>query len=186
MSLPQPPKPAKLIVSLFLREKQQLFPVVMDLIEAFGTVDMISGWFPFDYTRYYEPEMGKSLFRRILVFRRLIELEALAEIKHCTNDIEKRYSEDGNRTVNLDPGYMNHARFVLATGKDYAHRIYIGRGIYADLTLIYQQGAFQPLPWTYPGYAAETMRDYLGRVRNKYSFDLKREQPNPDKPASGS
>ncbi|MEE8399335.1 MAG: DUF4416 family protein [Desulfobacterales bacterium] len=175
MSLPQSPEPAKLIVSLLLREKQLLSPAAKDLTEAFGTVDMVSGWFPFDYTAYYKPEMGEPLFRRIIVFRELIELEALVDIKHATNAIEERYAEDGDRRINLDPGYMNHARFVLATGKDYAHRIYIGRGIYADLTLIYQQGEFQPLPWTYPDYGSETMREYLKQVRNRYSFDFKRE-----------
>jgi len=175
MSSPQSPKPAKLIASLFLKEKQLLPSVVKDLTGALGSLDQVSGWFPFDYTSYYEPEIGKPLFRRILVFQGLIELDALVAIKHATNDIEKQYTENGRRRVNIDPGYMNHARFVLATGKDYTHRIYIGKCIYADLTLIYQQGAFQPLPWTYPDYAAEGMRDYLNRVRGKYSFDWKRE-----------
>ena len=172
MSLPQSPKPAKLIFSLLLKHKQLLSSVVKDLAEAFGQIDMISPWFPFDFTSYYEPEMGKPLLRRIIAFRKLIQQDELSAVKQTANAIEQRHLENSKRCVNLDPGYLVHARFVLATGKDYSHRIYIGNGIYADLTLFYQGGGFQPLPWTYPDYAAQVMRSYLVRVRQKYSLDL--------------
>lgn len=179
MSIPQSPKPAKLVISLFLREKHLIVPVARDLAGTFGTMDMISPWLEFDFTTYYETEMGKPLFRRVLTLQTLIEQEGLADIKLATNDIERKYSEKGKRRVNIDPGYMVPARFVLATGKDFAHRVYIGKRIYADLTLIYQQGQFQILPWTYPDYAADEMRDYLGRVRNQYMAGLKRTSLEP-------
>jgi hypothetical protein len=174
MSLPKPPKPAKLVISLFLKEKELLFPVVKNLAEKFGPVDMISEWFPFDYTNYYEPEMGSPLYRRVVVFKTLIDPDMLAEIKITTNAVEFEYSRNGHRMVNIDPGYMVHERFVLATGKNYSHRIYIGKGIYADLTLIYKEGGFQKLPWTYPDYADEKMIAYLETIRNKYTEDLKK------------
>ena len=75
--------------------------------------------------------------------------------------------------VNIDPGYLLHERFVLATGKNYSHRIYIGKGIYADLTLMYTKGKFEPLPWTYPDYASENIIDFLEKVRKKYGVDIK-------------
>ena len=75
--------------------------------------------------------------------------------------------------VNLDPGYMLHERFVLASGKNFSHRIYVGRRIYADLTLIYTKGRFQTLPWTYPDYTEQNMLTYLEQVRKKYVADLK-------------
>jgi hypothetical protein len=97
----------------------------------------------------------------------------LAQIKLATNELEQEYSSGGKRTVNIDPGYMLHERFVLATAKNYSHRIYIGRRIYADLTLIYKDGRFRALPWTYPDYADERMLTYLQQVRNKYVLDLR-------------
>ncbi len=178
MSLPQPPKPAKLVISLFMREKSFIDPVAKDLTDKFGPVDMVSSWFSFDFTTYYEPEMGAPLFRRLLVFKTLIEQKGLPDIKTITNALEQKYSKNGKRMVNLDPGYMLRERFVLATGKNFTHRIYLNKGIYADLTLVYIKGRFQKLPWTYPDYADENMLTYLESVRNKYVADLTQETGN--------
>lgn len=173
MSQPQPPHLAKLVVGLIMRQRELIAPVAGDLTARFGAIDMVSPWFDFTYTHYYEPEMGTPLFRRMLVLKALIRQRDLADIKQQTNAIERRYYRDGRRSVNIDPGYLLRERFVLATGKNYSHRIYIGKGIYADLTLIYRKGAFEPLAWTYPDYADRPMRDYLERVRKKYVEDLK-------------
>jgi hypothetical protein len=175
MSQPQRPKPAKLIVGLFMQEKRLLAAVNQDFTPRFGSIDMVSPWFPFDYTKYYETEMGATLFRRMVVFKDLIRQSDLADVKIFTNSIEKKYARQDRRIVNIDPGYMLQERFVLATGKNYSHRIHIGRGIYADLTLIYRKGSFRTLDWTYPDYADPDMRSYLYSVRNKYIEDLKQE-----------
>ena len=173
MSRPQPPKPAKLVISLFMKDKSLIGAVTGALTESFGPVDMVSSWLPFDFTTYYEPEMGAPLFRRVLAFKTLVKQSVLADIKVTTNHLEQEYSLSGKRRVNLDPGYMLHERFVLATGKNYSHRIYIGRQMYADLTLIYIKGRFQTLPWTYPDYAEKRMLTYLEQVRQKYVIDLR-------------
>jgi len=173
MSRPQTPTPAKLVIGLFMKEKSLVSLVAKELAEKFGPVDIISSWFPFDFTTYYESEMGKPLFRRMLSFKTLIKQSALSQIKITTNEMELKYSKNGKRMVNLDPGYLLRERFVLATGKNYTHRIYIGRNIYADLTLIYTKGEFQKLPWTYPDYADKKMLTYLQQVRSKYVTDLK-------------
>ena len=172
MSLPQPPKLAKAVIGIFLKDKRLVSAVVSDLVKRMGPIDLASRWFPFDFTAYYEPETGAPLFRRMLAFKPLIKQSELAEIKWSTNELERKYSKTGKRRVNIDPGYLLHERFVLATGKNYTHRIYIGKGIYADLTLIYQNGAFQKLPWTYPDYAERKMFDFLKLVRNKYNRDI--------------
>jgi hypothetical protein len=161
-----------------MKEKSFIDPVAKDLTATFGPVDMISPWFSFDFTTYYEPEMGTPLFRRLLVFKTLIEQNALPEIKTATNALEQKYSKNARRMVNLDPGYMLRERFVLATGKNFSHRIYLDKGIYADLALIYIKGRFQKLSWTYPDYANENMLIYLESVRNKYVVDLKQEVRN--------
>lgn len=176
MSSPKTPQPAKLIIGFFLKNKELAVPIAEELAGQFGAVDMVSSWFPFDYTQYYTGEMGAPLFRRIFSFKKLIDQGALADIKTATNSIEIKYSlkNQGNqRMVNIDPGYMLPSRFILATGKDFAHRIYIGKGIYADLTLIYTKGKFATLPWTYPDYAAEDILSFLLMVRKKYIFDCK-------------
>ena len=174
MSKPQPPKPGKLVIGIILKKKSFLVPVANELVEKFGTVDLVSAWFPFTKTTYYEPEMGAPLFRRMLTFKRLILQDALAKIKLQTNMLEKKYSVNRRRNINIDPGYLLHERFVLATGKNYTHRIFISHGIYADLTLIYTKGSFQPLSWTYPDYVESRMLSYLDQVRKKYLMDLKR------------
>jgi len=142
--------------------------VTTALVERFGPLDLVSAWFPFDYTTYYEQEMGSPLFRRMLSFERLIAQDRLAAIKLDTNDLEQKWAREECRRVNIDPGYLLRERFVLATGKNYTHRIYIGKGIYADLTLTYTQGHFKTLPWTYPDYKAANVQTFLMRVRAKY------------------
>jgi hypothetical protein len=174
MSQPQPPRPAKLIAGFFLRDKALAADIVRDLQDRLGPVDMISKWLDFDFTAYYEKEMGTPLSRRLVVFKPLIQQMQLSSIKRLTNELEQNYRHQGKRRVNIDPGYLLAERFVLATGKNFTHRIYIGDGIYADLTLIYQKGAFRSLPWTYPDYADRRLIDFLTLVRNKYMLDLKR------------
>jgi hypothetical protein len=173
MSLPQDAQPAKLVISLLMNDKSSLLEVAHEMMSAFGAIDMVSGWMDFDYTDYYAREMGGPLYRRMLVFKTLIAQAALPDIKLTTNALEDRHAEDGRRSVNIDPGYLLLERFVLATGKNYTHRIFIGSGIYADLTLIFQQGDFQTLPWTYPDYGDDQMRSFLKLARRKYAADLR-------------
>ncbi len=140
----------------------------------FGDIDIISSWFHFDQTNYYEAEMSSPLFRRIVVFKKLIKQTDLADIKLATNGLEKEEAADNKRRVNIDPGYMLAERFVLATGKNFSHRIYIGKKVYADLTLIYQKNDFSFLPWTYQDYQSNQLVDFLSIVRKKYILDLKK------------
>ena len=172
MSVPQPAQPAKLVVGAIFKQRALLGTAVDALTRAFGPLDLVSPWFSFDYTEYYAREMGSPLYRRVLVFENLISQEALVEVKLRTNALEQALSNQGARPVNLDPGYLLLERFVLATGKNYSHRIYLGQGIYADLTLIYQQGNYRTLPWTYPDYASPELQGFLLKARSKYRRDL--------------
>lgn len=175
MSTPVPPDPAKLVIGIFTARKELLEPVAADLAARFGPADLVSRWLDFDFTTYYNAEFGSPLYRRMFSFQRLIRQDELAGIKQITNQIENAYTRDGKRAVNIDPGYMLRERFVLATGKNFTHRIYIGEGIYADLTLLYYDKAFQSLPWTYPDYADGAMQSFLIQVRNRYIIDVKKE-----------
>jgi len=168
MSEPQPPKPACLVVGMFMKEQSFFSTITSQLISSFGPLEMVSRWFNFDYTSYYQKEMGTPLFRRMLSFKQLIDPGELPDIKLKTNNIEKKFELENNRQINIDPGYIVPERFVLATGKNFTHRIYLNKGIYADLTLMYQKGEFQDLPWTYPDYAAQNVKSFLTNVRKHY------------------
>jgi hypothetical protein len=172
MSKPQEPKPAKLVIGLFMQDRALFEPLAAELASEFGCLDMVSPWMPFNYTTYYQQEMGTPLFRRLLAFKPLIEQLQLAAVKLTTNRLEDQYTRSGRRRVNIDPGYLLYERFVLASGKNFSHRIYIGHRIYADLTLIYRGGAFEKLPWTYPDYADRPILSFLEQVRDKYAADL--------------
>ncbi|MFP4533043.1 MAG: DUF4416 family protein [Desulfobacterales bacterium] len=173
MSRPVPPKSAKLVIGLFTNHTRLVQPVFERLQDKFGPIDIISRRFSFNRTDYYEPEMGTGLCRRMTAFGPHINQADLPDIKLYTNTIETDYTAAGKRQINIDPGYLLAERFVLATGKNYTHRIYLGKNIYGDLTLIYQNGRFQPLPWTYPDYTEARMHEFLNRARSKYLKDLK-------------
>lgn len=173
MSIPQPPAPAKAVVSLVMRDRRLLEPVAKGLARILGDIDVVSSWQPFDYTDYYRAEMGAPLFRRVLTFKDLVPQDGLAGIKLATNTLEASFASEGRRRVNIDPGHLLRERFVLASGKNFTHRICIGGGVFADLTLVYTRGAFRPLEWTYPDYADDPMLAFLTQVRKKYIVDLK-------------
>lgn len=174
MSIPKNPDRAKLVVGCIVKDKACIETLFSLLEDVFGPVDMISRWLDFAFTDYYYTEMGSPLFRKVFVFKELIEQDELALIKEKTNAIEKKFENLGKRCVNIDPGYLVASRFILATGKEYSHRIYIGRKIYADLTLIYsKKEGFKTLEWTYPDYASQSMITFLSKVRDKYLLDLK-------------
>lgn len=173
MSHPKTPPPAKLVIGMLLKQKELVYDLAGTLTDLFGDVDAVSPWLDFNFTDYYSKEMGRPLYRRMFSFKKLIDQRELAQIKVQTNKLEQRYAQKDCRRVNLDPGYLLLERFVLATGKNFTHRIYLDQGIYADLTLIYQKGEFRSLPWTYPDYAHPKLQSYLIQVRNRYSEELK-------------
>jgi hypothetical protein len=167
------PKPVKLIMS-FITSDGHLFNEVLEVLaDRYGGVDFESDILPFDFTNYYTPEMGERLFRRFVTFRPLIPRDALVKIKRETNEIEEQFVIEGRRGINIDPGYICAEHLILATTKGYTHRPYLGGGIYADLTLIYRDGEFRPLEWTYPDYASSALREILQEVRKRYLQELK-------------
>ena len=176
MSIPQEPKPAKLFVSVISSSAEGINITLYELAAQYGILDFVSPLLPFDYTDYYCAEMGKVLVRRFVSFDRLIRQEDLASIKVQTNLIETEKALKGKRLVNIDPGYLLAERLVLASGKNFGHRIYLKSGIYADLTLVYRDKDYQPLAWTYPDYGEPNLRRWLRGLRQKYLLQLRREE----------
>ncbi len=173
MSELKPPLKAKLVFSIFAREAEFVDNALEMLVDLYGPCDFKGPLMPFDYTTYYEREFGAGLKRRFVGFARLIDQSDLVDVKHQTQRIEGELSSNGKRLVNIDPGILTAERLVLATGKNYTHRIYLGKGVFADLTLIYSAGTFNPLPWTYPDYAAEDSVALWKQMRDAYMSRLK-------------
>ena len=122
--------------------------------------------YPFTHSDYYSAEMGDALIKRFLLFSNLLPQDRLPQTKLFSNSVEERFmGKDGGRRVNIDPGLLTLHNLVLATAKGYAHRIYLGDGIYGEVTLLYQKSGFAPLPWTYPDYQMPQVIGFMSRVR---------------------
>jgi len=174
MSSPGPAPPVNLFMSVIGTDGESIARALVLLMEHFGEADYISSCRKFAYTDYYEREMGTGLRRRFVSFAGHVLPETLPEIKLRTNELERLLAAGAARRVNIDPGYIAAAHLILATGKGYNHRPYLRAGIYADLTLVYREGSFRPLPWTYPDYAAPETVAILNAVRRKYLEQLQK------------
>ena len=161
-----PPPAAKIFCGFIYVPDLDLAEILRLLERTWGPVEFISRRFPFDYTRYYDQEMGPSLYRKFATFRGEVDQEALPRLKWEAKRVEDRYrNESGGRRVNIDPGFLLPERLMLATTKPFSHRPYLGKGIYADVTLIYQKKSYRPLDWTYPDYGAEDTLRVLNNLR---------------------
>ncbi|MBU1912101.1 MAG: DUF4416 family protein [Candidatus Omnitrophica bacterium] len=160
------PKAVKLIIGMLARNKKLFEKTEEFFIEEFGLIDYQSPVISFKYTSYYKKEMGRPLKRKFISFKKLISPEKIAKIKLLTNLIEKKLSISNKRQVNIDPGYISDAKLILATTKDYFHRIYLSQGIYAEVTLKWRKHSFEPFEWTYPDYRSKEYLCILNKIRN--------------------
>ena len=173
----RPSLPVKLICGVLAGRGEWLDAACPLLERELGPIDLSSETWPFDFTDYYEKEMGPGLLRRFYSFRELMNPEHLVDVKHATNRLEKvlsgKLSGGPPRPVNLDPGYVCGSKLVLASTKDYSHRIYLRAGIFAEVTLRWRSGKFEPLEWTYPDYRTERYLECFSRVRGIYMEQLR-------------
>ena len=154
--------------------KADISEVREKLISSFGETDLEAGPFPFHHTEYYNKEMGTPLFKHLFAFKALVPPDHLPDIKIRTNEIEaSHYSHEKGRYVNLDPGLVNGTRLILATTKNYAHRIPLQKGIYAEITLVYHKKKWEFLDWTYPDFRTEEYLNFLTLVRTRYLEQIK-------------
>lgn len=160
----------KLIMGIIFPSDELYEKIIEILTEKFGEIDFMTEEFSFseEFSNYYDEEIGGEARRRILSFERLVDPSEQAEIKTYTNAVEAEFSINGNRMINLDPGFLSHGRLMLATTKKTGFRIPLSDGIYTELTLYYARGAWQKLPWTYRDYQSERVQSFLTTVRKKY------------------
>jgi hypothetical protein len=172
MADPHFPDPGLLVVAAFSRHAQALAWGRGQLEAVFGQVALSSEPFGFHQTAYYEKTMGAGLRKQFFAFRDLAALDALAGCKLVTNELERQLAQVGTfaepRPLNLDPGLLTLGKFMLATTKDQAHRIYLRDGVYAEVTLRFHAGAFEAWPWTYADYREPQVRDFLKQGRDFY------------------
>jgi hypothetical protein len=172
------PLPVKLVCGLLYKEEEWCKNALSDLQTEFGEIDYQSDPLEFHFTDYYFKEMGKPLFRYFASFSRLIDPADLAVIKVWTNSLEEKYSQlaGGTRVLNIDPGYLNLTAFILATSKNYAHRIYLGKGVFAQQELLFERKKIQTLDWTYPDYRSYEYQEILRKIRGIYASQIKSKQ----------
>ncbi len=178
------PRPVKLIVGMLASDERCLTAARESLSSALGAIDLASDIWSFDQTDYYARQIGPQILRQFVSVDRLIDPGDLAEIKHRTNAIEQHLAATlampFPRPVNLDPGIIEPSKLVLATTKNYSHRIYIGRKMYAEVTLVFDRGDWRPLPYTYPDYRRPEYFDFFSRVRDRLAQQLRPQTRNPN------
>lgn len=160
--------PVKLVFGFIFKDDGVYRKACAALARRFGEFDFESETLDFGYTDYYQDEFGKKLKRKFASSKKLIKPHDLYKIKIYTNQIEKGLSRDSRRLINIDPGYLDLSKFVLATTKDFYHRIYLNKGIFAELALYYQDKAFKALEWTYPDYRTAEYMNILKQIRQIY------------------
>jgi hypothetical protein len=180
MAEPRLYDPVLLMVAAFSRHPEALQWAHEPLQQIYGEIALASPPYHFSQTTYYEPTMGPELHKQFLVFRELVDAERLAEIKLRTNALEKELANAGlfpePRPLNLDPGLLSLGKFSLATTKDQAHRLYLRDGIFAEVTLRFQAGAFEPWPWTYADYRQPVVLAFMAAAREFYRQRLGEEK----------
>ncbi len=177
----QTPAPVKLIVGILASDEACLTSARDALARQFGCIDRVSEVWPFTQTEYYNREMGPSILRQFVTIDRLMDPGRLAQVKHAANAIEQDLSQtlrhDYPRPVNLDPGYIEPSKLVLASTKNFSHRIYIGDRMFAEVTLVVDRGQWSPMRYTFPDYRQSSYWAFFEQVRLRLKEQLK---SNPD------
>lgn len=171
------PKPVKLIVGILAADENCLAAAEKNIETEFGSIDFKSDVWPFTQTEYYKEEIGPNVLRRFVTIEKLIVPGDLAQIKHRTNEMEKRLTGRLNlawpRPVNLDPGIIEPSKLILASTKNFSHRIYIGNKMYAEVTLIYDKGRWKYFEYTFPDYRQKNYQEFFSTVRSRLLEQLR-------------
>ena len=173
MAKPQSADPVKLFVAILWAQSGALRSAMENLIHTWGEIDFTGIDHPFDSTSYYETEMGGSLNRRLVSFLRLVPPDSLVAAKHICNDIEDDLAGPAGRLVNLDVGYLDHNKIVLASFKGAGQKIYLREGVWADMIARYRGGRYVPFEWTFPDFRDGRYDEELLQMRQIYLAQLR-------------
>jgi len=171
------PKPVKLVIGILAADRKCLLAAMEAIENKFDKIDLASDVWLFTQTDYYKDQTGPNILRQFVSIERLIDPGKLSKIKHKTNKLEQKLAARLGlplpRPVNLDPGIIEPCKLVLASTKNYSHRIYIGKKMYAEVTLIFDKGSWRPLPYTYPDYRQQCYFEFFEKVRRRLLEQLK-------------
>ena len=163
------PRLVKPFAAVMAGETALIEQAVEKLSKILGQVDLASQVYDFDFTDYYLKEMGIGLRKQFFGFEHLHPPEYLVRLKRRTAACERaNRAPGGGRLVNIDPGYWSDAKLVLASTKNYSHRIALGRRVFGEVTLRCHKGQIGPLEWTYPDYRTPLALEFFEKVRRKY------------------
>ena len=168
--------PVKLFIGIRATEAGYLAEVEVRLSAEYGTIDLRSSVHPFIFTDQHQRQTGGRMLRTFFSFERLIDADRLPEIKHWTNGIETGFATaegDVPRPVNIDPGYLEHSKVILASTKNSYHRMYLGRDIFGEVTMHFRNDGWEFFPWTHPDYQSKECRQFLMDLRRKYRAQLR-------------
>lgn len=170
-------EPVKLFVAILYRDREMLDMARALLEKRFGAEDYISEPAPFDHTDFYRDEMGDRLSRVFISYRELVDPGILVEAKLASDELEKELAlPDGRRRVNLDPGLIDYQKVVLASFKFGGQKIYLGRGVWADLTLYYRKGGWATFEWTFPDFKLHLYDKLLLEIRTRFKGQRKKQE----------
>lgn len=174
MGMPVEPKPAKYFIAFLISDVALIAAIEAEILAKLGEIDAHGLVTPWTKSKFYEKEMGANLWRGFWSLQPLRSPEKLAAAKLQSQNIEDRFRDpmSGGRRVNLDPGYLDTLKVVLASTKNASQRIYLNSGIYAEATLFYHHGAFHGLPYTYPDYLTPQATEFFTQVRSIYVEQL--------------
>jgi len=172
MGIIKPPQKVKIFTAIMSNDEKLFEDVVKRLTSYLGPVEFVSPIYKWTHTDYYEDEMGPDLKKIFYFFKNMVTPDLLPDIKLFTNQVEDFFSQrlckkGIKRPVNIDPGYITLSKVVLASTKDYSHRIYLSKGIYGEVTLYYRDKSYRPFPYTYPDYRSEEYIKLFNTAREK-------------------
>jgi len=171
-----------LIIGILAADNKSLHAAIETIEDKFGRIDLVSDIWPFDKTDYYKNQTGPNILRHFISIERLIHPGVLAKIKLRANKLEQKLAKilarPVPRPVNFDPGIIEPSKLILATTKNYSHRIYIGKKIYAEVTLLFDKGSWRPFDYTYPDYRQQCYFEFFDKVRNRLLEQLQKSNVN--------
>ena len=172
MAEPTFPDPAKLFIGILFNNNEILESLKATLQRTYGSIDYQSNIIPFTHTEYYT-SIGNHLNKILFSFDKLINREAIIDIKLFANEQEKKHSSHNNREINIDPGYMTASNVFLASCKDFYHRVYVGKGVYIENEYRYTNKNYTFWEWTYPDYKKDEYLEFFFTMRKIYMNQLK-------------
>ncbi len=182
MGTPHPPEKALLFLALLFAYKEVMASSLPIFEERFGKILFESPVCAWSHSHYYDKELGSPVLRRFIFFNSLFDASTLPEIKLETNSFENAFSENGKRRINIDPGYVTSSKVVLASAKDYSHRLYLGKGIYGEVALYFQGNRYNPMPYTYQDYKEPKGLDMFEKARKELKKLTGSVRQSPDYP----